>query len=72
MIVSSAVRNHRTLGVRTAIAAAVLGMVVVVPVVGSSRADATTPKLGAKCLNSERGRTTNTLSAARSGPRSRG
>lgn len=61
MIVSSAVRNHRTLGVRTAIAAAVLGMVVVVPVVGSSRADATTPKLGAKCLNSERGRTTNTL-----------
>lgn len=61
MIVSSAVRNHRTPVVRTAIAAAVLGMVVVVPVVGSSRADATTPKLGAKCLNSERGRTTNTL-----------
>ena len=67
MIVSSAVRNHRTLVARTAIAAAVLGMVVLVPVVGSSRADATTPKLGAKCLNSERGRTTNTLVCSKVG-----
>jgi hypothetical protein len=67
MTVSSAARFRRTNLVRTALAAAVLAMVVVVPLVGSSRADATTPKLGAKCLNSERGRTTNTLVCSKVG-----
>ncbi len=67
MTVSSAPRSRRTGAVRTAIAAAVLTMIVVVPLVGSSRADATTPKLGAKCLNSERGRTTNTLVCSKVG-----
>ncbi len=61
MTVSSAARFRRNSVVRAVLAAAVLTLVVVVPLVGSSRADATTPKLGAKCLNSERGRTTNTL-----------
>ncbi len=67
MIDLSAARSRRTLVVRTAIAAAVLSTVLVVPLIGSTRADATTPKLGAKCLNSERGRTTNTLVCSKVG-----
>lgn len=47
--------------------AVVLATVLGVPLLGSSRADATTPKLGAKCLNSERGRTTNTLVCSKVG-----
>ncbi len=66
MIVSFAARSRRTRVVPAAIAA-VLSIVVVVPFLGSARADATTPKLGAKCLNAERGRTTNTLVCSKVG-----
>ncbi len=67
MTVLTAARFRRTSVARTALAAAVLGVVVAVPLIGNSRADATTPKLGAKCLNSERGRTTNTLVCSKVG-----
>ena len=67
MTVSSAAGSRRTLGVPAAIGVVMLSMVVVVPLLGSSRADASTPKLGAKCLNSERGRTTNSLVCSKVG-----
>ncbi len=66
MTVSSATAS-RPNSVIAAALAAVLGTVGVVSVVGSSAANATTAKLGAKCLNSERGKTTNTLVCSKVG-----
>ena len=63
MTVTPAAHSRRT----RLILAAVLSVVVLVPFLGTSPADATTPKLGAKCLNSERGRVTNTLVCSKVG-----
>ena len=67
MKVSSAARSRRTLVVPAAIATAVLSTVIAVPLIADAATKRTTPKLGAKCFESERGRTTNLLVCSKVG-----
>jgi hypothetical protein len=66
MTVSPVTASRRNSVIPVALAA-VLSMVGVVSVLGTSAANATTAKLGNKCLNSERGKTTNLLVCSKVG-----
>lgn len=67
MTVLTAARSRRPLVVAAAVAATVLSTVIAVPLIADAAAKKSTPKLGAKCSESERGRTTNLLVCSKVG-----